>query len=191
MLKAYDALVMVPEAQPQTLVYHNMVKREFPIEDIPSLYTQYYASGQGNLRAFGRVSHVMIPDCQPGDEIIATGNFEVTTTLGWMEFCACLVLTPDASGVCGFNNMASNSVSTTEEPATGRRMTAFPGYNVDSVMHHGMFPMTGMIKVPEGWSGDLYVAIISYVSSNPGIGLNIPVEPFCGHLQAVHNRYSN
>jgi hypothetical protein len=171
------------------LLRHETKIVPFPVEFISEMNAPNYASGQGNTRAFYRVSHVKFENCLAGDEITTYASFEATMETVWMEFCACLVLTPDVSGVCGFNNMVSNSVSSAEEPATGRRITAFDGTNITDDIHHGRYPMAGVIKVPEGWDGDLYVAIISYVSTSYA-NQHADVEPFCGHLHAELNRYN-
>jgi len=161
----------------------------YPVELVSTIPAVQYSVGTD--RHFRRVAHVLIPDLQPGDLLTIASHFEITNDLNTLvEFSAGLVLTPTDSGTAGLENM--NSLSNGTEPAYGKFITRFPGYNLtqNGKMHHGMMPLNAIYKVPEGVSGSQYVAIMSYVA-----GLQywptsqaVVVEPYCGWLQVKVDR---
>jgi hypothetical protein len=177
----YDVVV-----EPKKVDYYEAPR---PIELISTIPAVNYLVGQD--RHFRRVAHVLIPDVQPGDILTIASNFEITNDLNSLvEFVAGLVLTPDSSGTAGLELMSSLSAATMSP--SGKFVTQFPGYNLtqNGKMHHGMFPMNAIYKVPEGVSGDQYVAVICYVA-----GLQywptsqaVTVEPYAGWLQVKRER---
>jgi hypothetical protein len=167
-----------------------------PIEIITSIPAVNYSLGQD--RHFRRVAHVMIPDVKPGDILSIASSFEITNDLPTLvEFVAGLVLTPDATGAAGVELLSSLSGQT--QSASGKFITQFSGYNLtpnqnanfpNGAMHHGIFPLNAVYRVPEGVSGDQYVAIISYVAGlqHWPTSQTVKVEPYAGWLQVKRER---
>jgi hypothetical protein len=156
----------------------------------------YYSGPQ---RHFRRVAHVLVPDVRPGDILTVASNFGVTNDLDTLvELAAGLVLTPDATGTAGFENMVS--LSSSEQPSSGKMMTRFVGFNVTpnpsplfphGGMHHATLPLNAIYRVPEGVSGNMYVAIVSYVAGIQYWPTSeyVTVEPWCAWLQVKRERF--
>jgi hypothetical protein len=167
-----------------------------PIELVSTIPAVNYNIGSD--RHFRRVAHVLIPNLKPGDILTISSNFEITNDLGTIaEFAAALVLTPTSTGTAGLENMGS--LSNSNEPSSGKFITRFPGYNLTpnqgtnfphGGMHHGMMPLNAVYKVPEGVSGNQYVAIMSYVAGSQYWPTSeyVTVEPYAGWLQVKVER---
>lgn len=163
-------------------------------ELISSIPAKNYNTGPE--RAFRRVMHLLVPDCRPGDILDVAADFQISNALGYIvEFCATLVLTPDAEGTAGLESMVSLSDGT--EPARGRFITPMPGYNVTpnastnfpyGGMHHARFPMAAKFEVPSDVTGDQYVAIISYVAGQRYDTLHsVSVDAPSGFISVLHD----
>lgn len=151
---------------------------------IDKLYAPTY--NINNPRNFQRIAHLAIPNCQSGDVITAfsswafTLDFNVTT-----EVCSGLILTPAVSGTAGIEDVVGNqfALSLGEQPTNGVFVSRFPGRNLNIDIHHDFHNHSGVITVPEGMSGTLYLAIIAYADAGSS-SRYITVEPHSCYIQA-------
>lgn len=184
-------MLRLPLRIPQIRMAPEAFVAPWPVELISSIPAKQYDSGPG--RAFRRVAHVFIPDCKAGDILDCRGSFEVTNDLGYLvELAACLVLTPDAMGTAGLELMGS--LSNSNEPSRGKFITRFPGFNVtpNGGMHHAYFPLSAHYVVPEGVTGDQYLAIVAYCGGRYYTEAeSIAVEPYCGSISTLRWRNQN
>lgn len=139
-----------------------------------------------NPRNIQRIVHLAIPNCQPGDNIIAfaswafTLDFNITT-----EVSSGLILTPDPTGTAGIVDIVGNqfALSQGEQPTNGVFISRFPGRNLNIDIHHDFHNHAGIVTVPEGMSGTLYLALIAYAdASDPA--KYIKVEPHSCYISA-------
>ena len=158
----------------------------WPIELVTSIPAVNYHTGPD--RHFRRIAHVLVPNCAPSQLLDCAGSFEITNDLsGLVELAACMLITPTSAGTAGLEYMTSLSGSA--EPANGKFITRFPGFNVtpNGGMHHAYFPLQGRYVVPEGMSGDLYVTIMAYCGGLKywPTSETVAVEPYCGTLSVI------
>lgn len=163
----------------------------WPVELIATIPALNYNFSTGHYRAFRRLAHVLVPDCQPGDLLDCSATLQVSNNLGELvEFSAALVLTPDSTGVAGIADPFS--LSSTAEPPGGQFITRFPGFNVTSNpggMHHAPFTRAGRYIVPDGISGDQYVAYIAYAGGQTyDPTRTLTVDQWCGDLSVIRHR---
>lgn len=167
-----------------------LFKASWPIELVEWLLAPHYDFELGKYRNFGRLAHVLIPDCRPGDILDCSGTVQISNNTGLLvEYSAALVLTPDASGVAGIADPVS--VSDGAEPPNGRWITRFPGFNVTTNpggMHHAPFTRHSRYQIPEDVSGDQYVAFIAYASAQPVYDRSVKVDQNCGDLTVLRFR---
>jgi hypothetical protein len=166
----------------------------WPIELISTIPApQYEVPADKRWR---RVAHKLI-DVQPNDILIVTSSFQISNALNSIvEFVAGLVITPDATGTCGVELLSS--VSAASESASSKFLTRFTGKNVTPNQctnfpfggeHHSPFPLSTQYKVPEGVSGNQYIAIISYVAGlQPESAGEFVTVDSAGHLQITRIR---
>lgn len=180
------------------LVYGEASKGVFiaerPIEKVSSMSVVNYQSHAD--RVWYRISDVLIEGCSPGDTLICNFSFEVTNDLSYgVEISGGLIFTKDEFGVGGVDELTSVS-NPMLKPSRSEMITTFGGYNVTpqvaggSVwhgMHHGMVFRNAAFVVPEGYSGDCYVAAAFYAggSSFTSNGDQLTVESMCGDLTVV------
>lgn len=182
-----------------TLVKHDTYVAAWPIELETELPEVNYVSY--TQRIWKRVAHVLVPDCQPGDVLQCKFTFEVTNEQNHaLELSGGLVLTPASTGTAGVEDMPS--VSSTYQPTNGLMVSRMGGYNVTpqiapggSVwhgMHHGEIYRNVDFIVPEGVSGDRYVAAMFYCggSSYTVSGGKLVIEPYCGDMSVTRIRKS-
>ena len=146
-----------------------------------------------NPRNFVRVLEVMVPDCQPGDIIQADSAFGVTSEHSLAEVSSGMILTPEASGTDGIVDLVGNQtqLSAGEGPTNGVWITRFPGRNVPLNVHHDFHPHSGSITVPEGMSGDLYVAVIMYADAGGYFAPSpryVSIDTYTSHISATITR---
>lgn len=180
MLKTYDIFVDIPKVE--------AFVTPFPVELISTLAAPTYDAT--HPRNFKRFMHVMIPNCKAGDIIDVEAMVEVTSEWSLTEFCAGLVLTPDATGTAGIQDLPNDlfAIGLGENPPNGVWVSKISGGNLTLSMHH--YPLTpgGIIVVPEGYSGTLYVAMIGYADAGAFTGRNVTIEPHSGNIGAVVHR---
>lgn len=164
----------------------------WPIELTDRIYAPNYDAT--HPRIFTRIAHVLIPNCNPGQLLDCSGTFQISNRLGdIVEFCACLMLTPSSTGVGGLQDPFN--VSGSLNPANGRFISRFPGFNVtpnansnfpNGGMHHAPFTRHARYVIPEGITGDQYVAIVAYAASTV-IDSNrfVYVDQNCGDLSVL------
>jgi hypothetical protein len=169
----------------------------WPIEKVSAVDPIWnYVNYVDRAGLWRRFSHVYVPDIQAGDILHTTLSLESTNDEGYAVEWACgLVLTPNETGLAGVENMPS--VSGTDTPSGGELMSRIPGYNVTPAlapngtvwhgMHHGMFSLSTSYIVPEGISGNRYVAAIGYASgsSYTQTGDKLKIEPYCGDMSVT------
>lgn len=164
----------------------------WPIELVSSMPAPNYDST--HQRLFTRVAHVLVRDCKKGDILDCSGTFQISNRLGELvEFSACMIITPEENGVGGIQdpfNLSSNA-----EPPNGKFVSRFPGYNVtpnasvnfpNGGMHHAPFNIHTRYIVPEGISGDQYIAIIAYAAGLTfDSSKTVSVDKWCGDLSVL------
>jgi hypothetical protein len=159
----------------------------WPCELVTNIPAVQYNSG--TERHWRRVIHCLVPDVQPNDILQCKACFEVTNNLGFVvELAAAMLLTPQAAGTAGIENLTS--VSSPQEPSDGKFITRCPGFNVTPQMHHAMFPLAKDYIVPEGASGDQYVAIMAYCGGLQywPTSHSIVVEQWCADISVTRIR---
>lgn len=184
---------LISLAYPVTQVY----EAAWPIELVSEMTEVEYSDY--TERIWYRIAHVFVPDCRPGDILDCKFMFEVTNDEDHaLELSGGLIITPNATGTAGVEDLPS--VSTLDQPAEGKFVTRFGGYNVTPAfvsgggvwhgMHHGEFHRSKDYIVPEGISGDQYVIAACYCggSTLTDPGGKLIVEPFCGDFTVKRTR---
>ena len=167
----------------------------WPAELVPDMHAKQYLSGPE--RAFTRIAHVKVPNCQPGDILSCKAYFQASNALGYnVELAACLVLTPYVNGVAGMHQLSS--LSNADEPPDGKFITRFPGFNVTpnsctkfphGGMHHAYYPLVADYLVPEGVSGDQWVAIVAYAGGIlTSTNERMKVDGYCSSVSVLRFR---
>lgn len=174
--------------EPEPIAVHPMGFYETPSGVDARLVERVYAPTYdiNNPRNFQRIVHLAIPDCQPGDVITAfsswafTLDFNITT-----EVSSGLVLTPDPTGTAGIQDIVGNqfAIGLGDQPSNGVFVSRFPGRNLTLTIHHDFHNHNGIVEVPEGMSGTLYLAVIAYADASDHLKY-IKVEPHSCFISA-------
>lgn len=178
--------IKIPASGPEAFI------APWPIELVSALPAPNYDST--HPRVFTRIAHVLVPNCKPGQLLDCAGTFQASNRLGEIvELSACLMLTPDATGVGGLADPFA--VSGPDQPPNGRFISRFPGFNVtpnastkfpNGGMHHAPFHLHARYVVPEGVQGDQYVAIVAYAAGlSFDSSRSLSVDPMCGDLSVL------
>lgn len=183
-----DLPLLVPSQKPL------LFKARWPVELVPSMPAVNYDAT--HPRAFTRLAHVLVPDCQAGDILDCDGTIQISNALGELvEYAAALVATPQASGTAGIadaNGALFNTSSELIEPPFGRWVTRFPGYNVTpngGGMHHAPLSRRGRFLVPQALTGDIYIAFIGYAGGQTfDSNRKVTVDRCCGDLSVMRFR---
>ncbi len=193
----YEFDLNIPEDPVSPISRYDTYVAPWPIEKVSAVdpilnYTNYI----DRASLWRRFSHVLVPDVQAGDILHTTLSLEATNDENYaVEWVCGLVLTPNETGLAGMDSVPS--LSGTDTPSGGKLMSRFPGYNVTpqvapggSVwhgMHHGMFSLSTSFIVPEGVSGNQYVAAIGYASGSSYTVANdkLIIEPYCGDMSVT------
>lgn len=182
--------------QPQTQTVEAFIAPH-PVELVSTMPAPNYDVWNGYPRAFTRIAHVLVQDCQPGDLLDVKATFQISNRLADIVEVSCsLVLTPNSFGVAGI--VDPFPVSQGIHPPNGLFMKRFPGFNVTpnqtakfpyGGMHHAPSHLMCDFVVPEGVNGDQYVAIIAYAAGVSYDPANIVyVDQNCGDLSVKRFR---